>query len=84
MSWLRARNRRKSVAPSVAALGAEGAPRSVAPLARSAETSGSPTSADSERGPRSFALRACWGPQPLQCGIWALLDFSQSVVQGCA
>eukprot|EP00969_Alexandrium_andersonii_P027265 1189104-Alexandrium_andersonii.AAC.1 len=45
-SLSRALNRRKSATPSVAALGAGGAARSAAPPARSAETSGSRTSAD--------------------------------------
>eukprot|EP00969_Alexandrium_andersonii_P076619 3378111-Alexandrium_andersonii.AAC.1 len=46
------RNRRKSATPPIRTLGARGAARGTAPPARSAETPGSPTCTDSERGTR--------------------------------
>eukprot|EP00969_Alexandrium_andersonii_P363822 15462756-Alexandrium_andersonii.AAC.1 len=75
MSLSRARSRRKSATSSAAALGAGGAARSTALPTRSAETSGSPTSAIPTAGQGRFALRTCWGPRPLPSGILAPFRF---------
>eukprot|EP00969_Alexandrium_andersonii_P356971 15447720-Alexandrium_andersonii.AAC.1 len=61
MSFSRVRNRQTSVTPSVAALGAGGAARSAVSPARSAATSRSPTSADSERRTGTFRTAGLLG-----------------------